>query len=210
MERAVCKSFFRSHFISFFPCFCKSFSLSLSLSLSSSCSLPTSSQLLDEPNANTPILILMLAFHHFSTTTLLHQLTICDPCPNIYLFSYPFFLSLSFNLPYSPVASLNLLKPTTPVCSILSCYTTIRSIRSSRTLCYCSLYPYKPIPTLPLALLTPPLPSLFFPYSTSTAYEIGFFFFFLQHTYFYSSHSYGTRSVHLCPCLCLLSLLNVI
>lgn len=107
MERAVCKSFFRSHFISFFPCFCKSFSLSLSLSLSSSCSLPTSSQLLDEPNANTPILILMLAFHHFSITTLLHQLTICDPCPNIYLFSYPFFFfpfPSTFLIPPSPLS----------------------------------------------------------------------------------------------------------
>lgn len=201
---------FHFHFISLVASVCIPFLLSLiSCSHLLSCSNSDPSQLLDEPNANTPILILMLAFHHFSTITLL-QLTICDPCPNIYLFSYPFFLSLSFNLPYSPVASLNLLKPTTPVCSILSCYTTIRSIRSSRTLCYCSLYPYKPIPTLPLALLTPPLPSSFFPYSTSTAYEIGFFFFFLQHTYFSSSHSYGTRSVHLCPCLCLLSLLNVI
>lgn len=106
-------SFF-SFFFRFLP-FCISFSLSLSVSLVLLFSFDFLASA-RRTKRKYAILILMLAFHHFSTITLLHQLTICDPCPNIYLFSYPFFLSINHSP--SPLESTN----TCELCPVIQPY----------------------------------------------------------------------------------------
>lgn len=185
-----CANFF-SFFFFFSPPFCISFSLSLfdSLVLLFSFDFLASARRTKRKYA---ILILMLAFHHFSTT-LLHQLTICDPCPNIYLFSYPFFLSIN-HTSSSPLESTN----TCELCPVIQPY----DLPYSVLLLAISLQTH---PNDPLSHSSPLKSSLFltlFPLIVTRLHCIQIvFFFLLQHIFLLSFLRHA--SVHLCPCLCL-------
>lgn len=202
--RAVCKFlFFLFFFFRFLPS-CLSFSLSLfdSLVLLFSFDFLASARRTKRKYA---ILILMLAFHHFSTT-LLHQLTICDPCPNIYLFSYPFFLSINHSP--SPLESTN----TCELCPVIQPY----DLPYSVLLLAISLQTH---PNDPLSHSSPLSPSRFH-YSlpcfhililiVTRLHRIQNSLFFFYNNILLFPHSFGTplcTCVHVCVCV---SLLNVI